>query len=249
AKYVSTELGIRERLFVGVLTSKNTLNTLAVAVNRTISHHLDIVIFFTGTRNRKVPHGMFVVSHGDERQIWNMYQTVKYILEHYVTEYDWFYLVQDDAYVEADRVKELVEHLSMDKQLYMGRPAEFIGGEMEGKYCYGGYGFLLSRTLLLKLQPFLENCRNDILSARPDEWLGRCIIDYTSINCVSQHEGLHYYHFELEKNSDPSKEASEEFKRALTVHPVSDPEQMYRLHRFFTQLELQKTYEEIAKLQ
>uniref|UniRef100_A0A8C6WRE2 Hexosyltransferase n=1 Tax=Neogobius melanostomus TaxID=47308 RepID=A0A8C6WRE2_9GOBI len=249
AKYVSSELGIRERLFVGVLTSKNTLSTLGVAVNRTISHHLDITIFFTGTRNRKVPHGMFVVSHGDERQIWNMYQTVKYILEHYVHEYDWFYLVQDDVYTEADRIKELVEHLSVNRQLYMGRPEEFIGGEMEGKYCYGGYGFLLSRTLLLKLQPFLENCRNDILSARPDEWLGRCIIDYTGTNCVSQHEGLHYYHYELEKNSDPSKEASEEFRRALTVHPVSDPEQMYRLHRFFTELELQRTYEEIAKLQ
>lgn len=38
-------------------------------------------------------------------------------------------------------------------------------------------------------------------------------------------------------------------KQALTVHPVSDPEQMYRLHRYFTELELQKTYDEIAKLQ
>lgn len=30
---------------------------------------------------------------------------------------------------------------------------------------------------------------------------------------------------------------------------MSDPEQMYRLHRYFTELELQKTYDEIAKLQ
>ena len=71
--------------------------------------------------------------------------------------------------------------------------------------------------------------------------------EWTSLCFDSQ--GLHYYHYELEKNSDPSKEASEEFRRALTVHPVSDPEQMYRLHRFFTELELQRTYEEIAKLQ
>lgn len=249
AKYISTELGMRERLFVGVLTSKSTISTLGVAVNRTISHHLDTVVFFTGMRNRKVPHGMFVVSHGDERLIWNMFQTVRYILDHYVNEYDWFYLVQDDAYTEADRIKVLVEHLSMDRELYMGSPEEFIGGEMEGKYCYGGFGYLLSRTLLLRLQPFLENCRNDILSARPDEWLGRCIIDYTSANCVSEHEGLHYHHYELGKNSDPSKEQSEELKKALTVHPVSDPEQMYRLHRYFTQIELQKTYDDIAKLQ
>lgn len=249
AKYISTELGMRERLFVGVLTSKNTINTLGVAVNRTISHHLDTVIFFTGMRNRKVPHGMFVVSHGDERLIWNMFQNIKYILDHYINEYDWFYFVQDDAYTEADRIKSLVEHLSMDRELYMGSPEEFIGGEMEGRYCYGGFGYLLSRTLLLRLQPFLENCRNDILSARPDEWLGRCIIDYTSTNCVSEHEGHQYHHYELGKNSDPSKEQSEQFKKALTVHPVSDPEQMYRLHRYFTEIELQKTYDEIAKLQ
>ncbi|XP_056288176.1 chondroitin sulfate glucuronyltransferase isoform X1 [Pseudoliparis swirei] len=249
AKYISTELGMRERLFVGVLTSKSTMSTLGVAVNRTISHHLDTVIFFTGMRNRKVPHGMFVVSHGDERLIWNMFQNIKYILDHYINQYDWFYFVQDDAYTEADRIKALVDHLSMDRELYMGSPEEFIGGEMEGKYCYGGFGYILSRTLLLRLQPFLENCRNDILSARPDEWLGRCIIDYTNTNCVSEYQGIQYYHYELGKNSDPSKEQSELFKKALTVHPVSDPDQMYRLHRYFTEIELQKTYDEISKLQ
>ncbi|XP_062258392.1 chondroitin sulfate synthase 2 [Platichthys flesus] len=249
ARYISTELGIRERLFVGVLTSKNTINTMGVAVNRTISHHLDSVIFFTGMRNRKVPHGMFVVSHGDERLIWNMFQTIRYILDHYINEYDWFYFVQDDTYTEADRIKTLVDHLSMERELYMGSPEEFIGGEMEGKYCYGGFGYLLSRSLLLRLQPFLENCRNDILSARPDEWLGRCIIDYTNTNCVSEYEERQYHHYELGKNSDPSKEQNEHFKNALTVHPVSDPEQMYRLHRYFTEIELQKTYDEIAKLQ
>ena len=62
-------------------------------------------------------------------------------------------------------------------------------------------------------------------------------------------QGLQYHHYQLGKNSDPSKEQSEQFKRALTVHPVSDPEQMYRLHRHFTEIELQKTYDEIAKLQ
>ncbi|XP_041720289.1 chondroitin sulfate synthase 2 [Coregonus clupeaformis] len=249
AKYISTELGIRERLFVGILTSKSTINTLGVAVNRTISHHLDTVVFFTGMRNRKVPHGMFVVTHGDERLIWNMFQTIKYILEHYIHEYDWFYLAQDDTYTEADRIKQLVAHLSMDQELYMGSPEGFIGGEMDGRYCYGGFGYILSRTLLLRLKPFLENCRNDILSARPDEWLGRCTIDYANTNCVDEHEGLQYYRYEMGKNSDPSKEENMQFKNALTVHPVSDPEQMYRLHKHFTEIELQRTYDEIEKLQ
>ncbi|CAL8370795.1 unnamed protein product [Arctogadus glacialis] len=251
AKYISSELGMRERLFVGVLTSKATLNTLAVAVNHTIGHHLDHVVFFTGTHQRKVPHGMAVVTHGDERPVWNMYQTLRHVVDHALEGYDWFYLVQDDAYTQADRVKALVEHLSIERRLYMGAPQEFIGGgeRAEGSYCAGGFGYLLSRTLLLRLQPFLENCRNDILSSRPDEWLGRCIVDYTGTGCVGEHEGLEYSHYKLDKNSDPYQEGNEQCKNALTVHPVSDPEQMYRLHRHFTELELQRTYNEIAKLQ
>ena len=51
------------------------------------------------------------------------------------------------------------------------------------------------------------------------------------------------------KNSDLSKEQSDQFKNTLTVHPVSDPEQMYRLHKHFTEMELQKSYDEIEKLQ
>lgn len=51
------------------------------------------------------------------------------------------------------------------------------------------------------------------------------------------------------KNSDPSKEDNKQFKNALTVHPVSDPEQMYRLHKHFAQIELQETYKEIEQLQ
>ncbi|KAM8933783.1 chondroitin sulfate synthase 2 [Pelodytes ibericus] len=249
SRYISTELGIRERLFVGVLTSKTTLNTLAVAVNRTLGHRLEKLVYFTGMRGRKLPHGMSVVTHGDDRPIWNMYQTVKHLLDHYVQEFDWFYLVQDDTYTEAHRISRLAAHLSIDSDLYLGRPEEFIGGDTEGRYCYGGFGYLLSRSLLRKLQPHLENCRNDILSARPDEWLGRCIIDYTHVNCVEEHEGIRYRYFELGKNADPERENDPRFKNAFTAHPVLDPVQMYRLHKHFAHLELERTYQEIEQLQ
>ncbi|KFQ12763.1 Chondroitin sulfate synthase 2, partial [Leptosomus discolor] len=245
-RYISTELGMRQRLFVGVLTTKSTLNTLGVAVNRTLAHRLERLVYFTGTRGRKVPHGMSVVTHSDERPIWNMYQTVRYLLDHYVNDFDWFFLVQDDTYTEAHRISRLVSHLSIDTHLYLGRPEEFIGGDTEGRYCYGGFGYLLSRSLLLLLQQHLESCRNDILSARPDEWLGR---DYTGINCADEHEGLRYQYFELGKNVDPERETDLRFQSAFTVHPVLDPLQMYRLHKYFAQVELERTYEEIQQLQ
>lgn len=250
AKYASTELGIHERLFVAIFTSKATLSTLAVAINRTLNHHLDgRLIFFTGTRNRKLPHGMFVLAHEDERPVPNMYQSIRYLLEHHVAEYDWFYLAQDDTYTQPERLKTLVSHLSMDLQLYMGHPGEFIGGETQGRYCHGGPGFLLSSALLLKLQPFLDHCRTDIISVKPDEWLGRCIIDYTGTNCVEEYEGLNYNYFSLENNMDLLTVETDGFQNALTVYPVTSAELIYRLHKQFSQIELQRTYEEIEKLQ
>lgn len=39
------------------------------------------------------------------------------------------------------------------------------------------------------------------------------------------------------------------FKSIITVNPISDPQQMYRLHKMFTEIELQRTYQEIEKLQ
>lgn len=187
-RYIHTELGIRERLLVGVLTSRATLNTLAVAVNRTVAHHFHRTFFFTGLRSPKVPHGMTVVAHGDDRPVWLMYETVRHLHEHYGSDYDWFLLAQDDTYMQADRLCELVGHLSAGQDLYMGRAEEFIGGEEKARYCHGGYGYLLSRSLLARLQPHLDTCRNDILSVRPDEWLGRCIIDYLGLSCVEVHQ-------------------------------------------------------------
>ncbi|NWX05733.1 CHPF2 glucuronyltransferase, partial [Caloenas nicobarica] len=248
-RYIQTELGFHERLFVAVLTSKATLNTLAVAVNKTVAHHFPRLLYFTGLRGAKVPHGMVLVAHGDERPIWLMYQTVRYIHQHFGSDYDWFYIMQDDTYAQAEQVKALVTHLSINQDVYLGRAEEFIGGDEQARYCHGGFGYLISRSLLLKLHPHLDSCRNEILSVRPDEWLGRCIIDFLGITCVSQLQGQHYHTYELAKNTEPEKEEEEEFQAALAVHPVSDMTLMYRLHKHFSRIQLDRTYQEIQDLQ
>ncbi|NXR09771.1 CHPF2 glucuronyltransferase, partial [Semnornis frantzii] len=248
-RYIQTELGFHERLFVAVLTSKATLNTLAVAVNKTVAHHFPRLLYFTGLRSAKVPHGMVLVAHGDERPIWLMYETMHYIHQHFGSDYDWFYIMQDDTYAQAEQVKALVTHLSINQDVYLGRAEEFIGGDEQARYCHGGFGYLISRSLLLKLHPHLDSCRNEILSVRPDEWLGRCIIDFLGITCVSQLQGQHYHTYELAKNTEPEKEEEEEFQAALSVHPVSDMTLMYRLHKRFSRIQLDRAYQEIQDLQ
>lgn len=58
-----------------------------------------------------------------------------------------------------------------------------------------------------------------------------------------------YRYFELGKNADPEREDSTQFKSAFTVHPVSEPNLMYRLHKRFSQIELEWTYLQIQQLQ
>ncbi|XP_048196439.1 chondroitin sulfate glucuronyltransferase isoform X2 [Perognathus longimembris pacificus] len=187
-RYIQTELGSRERLLVAVLTSRATLSTLAVAVNRTAAHHFPRLLYFTGQRGARAPVGMQVVSLGDERPAWLMSETLRHLHAHFGADYDWFFIMQDDTYVQAPRLAALAGHLSINRDLYLGRAEEFIGAGEQARYCHGGFGYLLSRSLLLRLRPHLDSCRGDILSARPDEWLGRCLIDSLGIGCVSQHQ-------------------------------------------------------------
>ncbi len=58
-----------------------------------------------------------------------------------------------------------------------------------------------------------------------------------------------YRYFELGKNADPEREDSIQFKNAFTVHPISEPNLMYRLHKRFSQIELEQTYLQIQQLQ
>lgn len=62
-------------------------------------------------------------------------------------------------------------------------------------------------------------------------------------------QGLRYHYFELGMNVDPERETDLRFQSAFTVHPVLDPLQMYRLHKYFAQVELERTYQEIQQLQ
>lgn len=62
-------------------------------------------------------------------------------------------------------------------------------------------------------------------------------------------QGQHYRTYELAKNTEPEKEEEEDFQAALAVHPVSDMTLMYRLHKQFSRIQLDRVYQEIQDLQ
>ncbi|XP_069585134.1 chondroitin sulfate glucuronyltransferase [Ranitomeya imitator] len=248
-RYIQSELGFRERLAVVVLSSRSTLNSLAVAVNRTLSPHVSRLMFFTGARGPKVPSGMEVVSHGDERPVWVMYHTLRYMEVHLLSIYDWFYVSQDESFTSGFHLQDVISHLSPGPPVYLGQPTEFIGGQEGWRYCHGGSGYLLSRALLLSLGPHLDFCRTDILSARPDEWLGRCLQDTLGIACAESSQGLRFVSYNLPRNADVESLDETLLGSVLSVYPVKDAMVMYKLQRKLSQIRLQRTYGRIQRLQ
>lgn len=122
-RYYSTELGIREKLFVGILANPASVDGLAVAVNKTVTHWVDKTIFFVDTASgpklnvplMKIPG---IVGFTDTRSILKPFHMVKYIADNYLDEYEFFMLIKDNTYLNADKLMDLVKQVSVSEDVY-----------------------------------------------------------------------------------------------------------------------------------
>lgn len=207
-RYISTELGIREKLFTAVISQSSTIGNLASGINKTLSGHLDKVVFYTENmsaeeRNQHNLEGMSITSHekvggGPDKDVNMLHQTLLDLFDKYIDIYDWFFIFYDRTYVQPERVLETVNHMSITRLLYMGQPMDtaivtsinegesdnkadaYAEKTIAGKYCKKEAGFFLSRALLLELVPKISDCQATITSRNPDVWLGQCILSLTA---------------------------------------------------------------------
>lgn len=122
-RYYSTELGIREKLFVGILANQASDDGLAVAVNKTVTHWVDKTIFFVDAANghklnislMKIPG---IVGFTDSRSVLKPFHMVKYIADNYLDEYEFFMLIKDSTYLNADKLMDLVKQVSVSEDVY-----------------------------------------------------------------------------------------------------------------------------------
>lgn len=125
-RYYSTELGIREKLFVGVLTSEDKINTQAVYINKTITHVVDKVKFFITVRNKmKSTFNLTgIVGFTDTRHKYRPFQVIKYIGDTFLQDYDYYFLMNDYNHLNVRKLKEIVEKISVSVDVYLGTIAE-----------------------------------------------------------------------------------------------------------------------------
>lgn len=91
-RYYSSELGIREKLFLGVMTTQNNINTLATAFNRTAAHLIDKIKYFINAADNVRTNFQLknIVGFTDARDHLKPFHVLKYIADNYLDEYDFF---------------------------------------------------------------------------------------------------------------------------------------------------------------
>lgn len=120
-RYYSSELGIREKIFIGVMTSQEHINTFATAFNRTTAHLVNKIKFFIYADSVKTNYKLKnIVGFTDTQESRRPFHVVKYIADNYLDEYDYFLLVPDNVYVDARKLTKLLYHMSITFDLYMG---------------------------------------------------------------------------------------------------------------------------------
>lgn len=143
-RFVATELGIREKLFVAVLTSQDTVNSFALAVNKTTAHYVTKQMYFSTSKSGNVPAGMPLVSFSDKNSKHLPLHVLKYISEHFSHTYDYYMFITDRTYIRAEKIIELVSHISISEDIHMG--AVNIHAENNPDMCSLEGGVIISQV-------------------------------------------------------------------------------------------------------
>ena len=87
---------------------------------------------------------------------------MRYVHDHYINQFEWFLRLDDDAYVNVDKLTSILRRLDSNNSFYIGSPGfgrdndDFIEEDMV--YCMGGPGVVFSRKTLSYLSPKLGEC-------------------------------------------------------------------------------------------
>lgn len=190
---------MRQPLFVGVVTSKKLLQTRGRAINSTWGGKLGKNIrFFSseGTLTNALPVVSLPGTDDTYPPQKKVYRMLKYMYDHFINEYNWFMRADDDLYVRVGPLIQFLNTLDPSTDLYIGQPGigkvddwDRIQLYPNEHYCMGGPGVLLSRSLLAKLAPHLEEClSNVVVSWNEDLEVGRCIMRRLGVQCTWSYE-------------------------------------------------------------
>ncbi|XP_053592891.1 chondroitin sulfate synthase 2 [Microplitis demolitor] len=274
-RYYFTELGIREKLFLGVLTNPEHLHSRGVVFNRTVGHLIEKIRYFitinegSGNGNKKPNVTLSgIVGFTDTRKILKPFHVIKYIIDNYLDDYDYYFIIKDSSYVNARQLMALIESFSIgsNKEIYLGIPIKtdstnsdnYINDNLTN-FCSLDAGILISNSIMRELKKNLDWCvKNTLLysSQSDDVNFGRCLYYSTKIPCskkLFRSKNEIFAAKQLPNNFNFVEDFSSlinnnYFDNLVSVYPIYDPKIIYRMHAFVAAKELEKIENAMMKL-
>uniref|UniRef100_A0AAG5DVZ9 Hexosyltransferase n=1 Tax=Anopheles atroparvus TaxID=41427 RepID=A0AAG5DVZ9_ANOAO len=253
-RYYYTELGIREKLFVGVLTATENIESLATAINRTTAHLVNKMKFFINADNVQSNFLLKnIVGFTDTRDNLRPFHMLKYLADNYLDEYDYFLLQTDTTYVNARMLRRQLEHLSVTMDVYMGTVDDGFssddedggGAQKTRQYCDLHAGIILSSGVIRKIKANLDWCVRNCASNNHNVNIGKCVAYSTKIRaCLESWQGIDVTSYRLSNYKLYrdfhliAKEAA--FNEASTVFPVTSADDFYLLHAYYSRVHLER---------
>lgn len=210
-RYYTSELGIREKLFIGVLTTQENINTLATAYNRTAGHLANKIKFFINAAehvkaNFKLKN---IVGFTDARDNLKPFHILKYIADNYLDDYDFFLLTTDATYVNVKQLLENLYHISISFDAYIGHVRNELDAidsdernrmiEIDKNYCDLNAGIILSSGLIRKIRANLDWCVRNAATNFHSLNIGRCVKYSSKVSTCQQ--SFQVYTFKIFTNS------------------------------------------------
>lgn len=251
-RYFSTELNVRlDRLFLGILTVQENIDTLATAFNKSAAHLVNKIKFFIHADNVKTNFKLKnIVGFTDTRENYRPFHVLKYISDNYVEDYDFFYLIEDAAYLNAKQLMEQLNHISMSFDIYLGTK---IDDRDEG-FCDLKAGIIFSSSVIKKIQRKLDGCVRGADGNHHSVNIGRCVQLATDIkDCQESFQGVAVTSFPLASQKVyrdlHSLKDDASFNNATSIFPVTSADDIYILHAYFSRLHLEAVQSRIKSLE
>ncbi|CAG2229700.1 CHSY [Mytilus edulis] len=255
-------------LLIGVMTTKNYLDTRAVAAFYTWTNSCSgscKVIFFSSegsTTEKQIPLVSLDGTDDSYPPQRKSLLMLKYMHDNYINNFEWFMRVDDDIFLRGDKIEKFLRSVNSSVPLFIGQ-AGFGKKEEKGKlflnrnenYCMGGPGFLFSYKTLRHVGPHVHNCIDNLLTTHEDVEVGRCVRRYTGLSCTWAVEvriyimqSLFYHNYKEEKGSFKTL-TDKIVRKALTLHPIKDQRHLYRIQNYLLSSHIQDLHKKKRNLQ
>lgn len=105
-RYAATELNIKYKLFIGVLTYSQDLTPVSWFMNKSLIEHANKVVYFVN--NPTINDDSFdinanIVQLNNNNNLFDL-KSFKYALDNYLDQYEWFFFVTDNTFVRGSKV-------------------------------------------------------------------------------------------------------------------------------------------------